>query len=369
MFIVAGAIVAFFGINGLVKAKASVDWPSSPGQIVSSSVESHHSTGDSGESSTTYHAEILYEFSVEETTFNGNRVAYGDYGSNSPSHARRIANRYPKGKSVTVYYMPENPEECLLEPGLKAQAWVLPSLGLIFFAAGSLTVYFSRPRTTSSNQDTSSQQTSGDGSSFEPTQSGDPIAMETQWTPKKSDGANFRTHKIVRGFRTRLTFRLSLAAKLFFCLFFLIGLGALVGGVVVAVNGSANVLTPIFMCISGSVFVVASGSTFYVINKPIVFDKDTGYFWKGRRSPRPHLMDKASKGFVRLHDIHAIQLVSEVCTSGSDDNPSSYYSYEINIVLKDASRVNIIDHGNLNRIREDAQSLSTFLEVPMWDAT
>ena len=228
--------------------------------------------------------------------------------------------------------------------------------------------YFSRPRTTSSNQDTSSQQTSGDGSSFEPTQSGDPIAIDTQWTPKKSGGANFRTHKIVRGFGTRLIFRLSLGAKLFFCLFFLIGLGVLIGGVVMAVNGSSDALVPIFMCISGSVFVVASGSTFYVINKPIVFDKDTGYFWKGRRSPRLHLVGKASKGFVRLQDIHAIQLVSEVCTSENDKDPSSYCSYEINIVIKDTSRVNIIDHGNLNRIREDAQSLSTFLEVPMWDA-
>ena len=122
MFVVAGAIIAFIGINGLVKAKASVDWPSSPGRIVSSSVESHRSTGDSGPRRTTYHAEISYEFSIEGITFNGNRVAYGDYDSNSPSHATRIANRYPKGKSVTVYYMPENPEECLLEPGLHAQS-------------------------------------------------------------------------------------------------------------------------------------------------------------------------------------------------------------------------------------------------------
>ena len=369
MFVVAGAIIAFIGINGLVKAKASVDWPSSPGQVVSSSVESHRSTGDSGRSSTTYHAEILYEFSVEGITFNGTRVAYGDYGSSSSSHARRIANRYPKGKSVTVYYMPETPEECLLEPGLQAQAWMLPGLGLIFFAAGGLMAYFCCLRTSSGNQGTSSQQTTGDRSLFEPTQFDDPIAMETQWTPKKSDGASFRTHKIVRSFGTRLVFRLSLGAKLFFSLFLLIGLGVLVGGVVVAVNGSENVLVPIFMCISGAVFVVTSSSTFYVMNKPVVFDKDAGYFWKGRRSPRLHLMGNASKGFVRLHDIHAIQLVTEVCVSNSNKNPSSYYSYEINIVLKDARRVNIIDHGNLSHIREDAQALSTFLEVPMWDAT
>ena len=224
IFVVAGAIVSFIGINGLVKAKASAGWPSSPGQIISSSVESRRSTGDSGRSSTTYHAEIFYEFSVAEITFNGTRIAYGDYGSSSPSHARQIVNRYPKGTSVTVYYMPENPEECLLEPGLHAQAWMLPGLGLIFFVAGVLMVYFCCLRRTSSHRDTSSQQTSDHRSSFDPTQSDDPIAMETQWMPNKSDGASFRTHHIVRGFGTRLTFRLSLGAKLFFSLFFLFSL-------------------------------------------------------------------------------------------------------------------------------------------------
>ena len=265
--------------------------------------------------------------------------------------------------------MPENPEECLLEPGLHAQSWILPGLGLIFFAAGSLMVYVCCLRKPSSNRDTSSQQTSGNRSLFDPTQSDDPIAMKTQWTPKKSDGASFRTHKIVRGFGTRLTFRLSLGAKLFFCLLFLIGLGVLVGGVVVAVSGSDNVLTPIFMCIVGPVFVVSSSTTFYVMNKPIVFDKDKGYFWKGRRGPRLYAMGHDSKGFVRLHDVHAIQLIAEVCTGNSDKSPSSYYSYETNVVLKDASRVNIIDHGNLNHIREDAQVLSTFLGVPVWGVT
>ena len=144
IFVVAGLIIAFVGVRGLVKAKASVDWPSSQGKIVSSSLESHRSTGNNSRSSTTYHADILYEFSVEGTTFNGTRVAYGDYGTSNPSRARRIVNRYPKEKSVTVYYMPENPEECLLEPGLKAQSWVLPGLGLVFFIIGILIAYFSR---------------------------------------------------------------------------------------------------------------------------------------------------------------------------------------------------------------------------------
>ncbi len=46
-----------------------------------------------------------------------------------------------------------------------------------------------------------------DGPSVDPTQFSDAVAMETKWTPAKSGGANFRTHKIVPGFGTRLEFR------------------------------------------------------------------------------------------------------------------------------------------------------------------
>jgi hypothetical protein len=49
-------------------------------------------------------------------------------------------------------------------------------------------------------------------------------------------------------------------------------------------------------------------------------------------------------------------------------NKSSYYSYELNLVLDDGRRINVIDHGNLDRLRSDAQPLSRFLDKPVWDA-
>ena len=129
-----------------------MNWPTVQGKVVASSVENHRSSNSNGGgSSTTYHAEILYEFAADGTTFNGNRVAYGDYGSSNPSHARRIVNRYPEGKSVAVYYMPGDPEVCLLEPGMKMQSWFLPAIGLIFLAAGSLMAVF-LPRVTRRRQ-------------------------------------------------------------------------------------------------------------------------------------------------------------------------------------------------------------------------
>ena len=37
--------------------------------------------------------------------------------------------------------------------------------------------------------------------------------------------------------------------------------------------------------------------------------------------------------------------------------------------MKDGSRVNVVDHGDLAHIRQDARQLAQFLDVPVWDAT
>jgi len=84
----------------------------------------------------------VYEFTVDGVRYEGTRVAYGDYGTGNTSHARSIVDRYPEGKQVTVYYMPGDPEECLLEPGLKAQAWFIPLIGGIFFTVGAVMMIF-----------------------------------------------------------------------------------------------------------------------------------------------------------------------------------------------------------------------------------
>ena len=133
--VMAGAITLFLGVRGVLKAQASVKWPTVAGEIKTSSVESYISRTRS-ESETTYHAKVLYEYSINGTKYNGNRVAYSDYGSSNPSHARSIVNRYPKGKTVIVYYLPDNHEESLLEPGLKGQTWLMPGIGLFFFITG-----------------------------------------------------------------------------------------------------------------------------------------------------------------------------------------------------------------------------------------
>jgi hypothetical protein len=141
LFILLGSTVFVLGARGLIRARASEGWPTAEGTVVSSGVEQKRSAGRRRRGGgRTYHAEIVYEFTVDGTPFKGTRVAYGDFGTSRSAHARRIADRYPPGTPVTVHYMEDDPEECVLEPGMKAQALALPGFGLVFAAVGIFAV-------------------------------------------------------------------------------------------------------------------------------------------------------------------------------------------------------------------------------------
>jgi hypothetical protein len=137
-FILIGAVTVYFGFRSLQRAQASATWPTVQGLVKNSSVEYHSDDKGGG----TYHAEVWYTFTVNGTTFSGNRVAFGDYGSSNPSHAQSIVNRYPKGKLVAVYHNPEKPEVCVLESGVQGQVWFLPGIGFVFLVAGSSMAVF-----------------------------------------------------------------------------------------------------------------------------------------------------------------------------------------------------------------------------------
>ena len=72
----------------------------------------------------------------------------------------------------------------------------------------------------------------------------------------------------------------------------------------------------------------------------------------------------ASKSQIPLNSIIAIQLNGEHVKN----DKGSYKSFELNLVLKDGSRKNVVDHGNLKSIISDAEILSDFLDVPIWHA-
>lgn len=115
--------------------------------------------------------------------------------------------------------------------------------------------------------------------------------------------------------------------------------------------------------LSGIVFLF-----FYFIFRSKIFDFQNGYFYDLRYQKKLFDLlynEKYKQKFTQLSNIHALQILSERVSWKN----SSYTSYELNMICKDSSRVNIIDHGNLDEIRRNAQEISQRLWVKVYDIT
>jgi len=201
---------------------------------------------------------------------------------------------------------------------------------------------------------------------FDASRFNDPLAMQIQWTPVKPGGTNFRTHKLAMIDFNRMEFKTSIGARLFYSVFLLVGLGVGIGFTIAAAKTGTPFFESDFIIpiLFGLVFTIAGGVLFYIGAKPVVFDKRSGYFWKCWKAPDKAFNPNAMEDYTKLSDIHALQLISEFIRG----DKSSYHSYELNLVLKDGNRVNVVDHGNQVKLQEDARTLADFLGKPVWDA-
>lgn len=194
----------------------------------------------------------------------------------------------------------------------------------------------------------------------------DPVTEQTDWSPAKGGGSSFATHSITKVGSSRIEFQASGGARVFSIIFILMGVGTAFSFSFIHISQgtfslSLDTVAPLLF---GTVFAAIGGGMYYYFTVPIVFDKSTGSFYKGRKVPGKESGNNAMKYFASLEEIHALQLISENCRS--DDN--SYHSYELNLVLKDGRRINVVDHGNESKLREDARTLSRFIDRPVWDA-
>lgn len=137
LFLLVGAVITSFGVHGLTLGFESKNWPSTEARILESRVE-RNTSGSGKDRTTSYRAEVTYEFTVDGVTHTGDRVAAADLGRGKSVHAKRIVTRYPKGGKASVYYRPDNPAKCLLEPGVQPQTFIMPSVGLFALLLGGV---------------------------------------------------------------------------------------------------------------------------------------------------------------------------------------------------------------------------------------
>ncbi|TVR15890.1 MAG: hypothetical protein EA391_09345 [Balneolaceae bacterium] len=191
----------------------------------------------------------------------------------------------------------------------------------------------------------------------------DPLANTISWEPAKRGGSNFKTHKFISDGFNRAEFKMSVSSRIFALLFMTVGAGM---PAFFIYSGEFGTLQETVILIGfGLIFVAVGGLIHYFYGRPIIFDKMKGFYWKGWKNPDHTTARVVTKNLLPLSEIHALQLIKEFVRS----DKSTYYSYELNLVLRDGTRVNVVDHGNGKILKQDAQQLSSFLGKPLWDVS
>lgn len=195
---------------------------------------------------------------------------------------------------------------------------------------------------------------------------GDPVAEKIEWTPLKKDGSRFRTQQVKAIGPGRIEIVPTIGVIVLRLLMIVVELG-------VAAVLFHSLLTDFQLHNSYVIWIIILAlfaSAFFGILvfaklfKKHIFDKQTGYYWVGKKGPRQTYDFHKDKRFIELKQIHALQIIKERVQTSK----GSYDSYELNLVLKDLRRINVMNYGKLNKLRTDADSLSRFLNVTVWDA-
>ncbi len=135
-----------------IQNRRTRSWKEASGRIVSSKPVAReirssemHTTGSGQDTDfvtdetieTRNFAEISYSFMVGANTYRGSRIGLGADPVNS--EVADTLKRYPEGKTVTVYYNPAHPSECILErddPRNIRNAWLAVAVLVVLIAAG-----------------------------------------------------------------------------------------------------------------------------------------------------------------------------------------------------------------------------------------
>ncbi len=180
----------------------------------------------------------------------------------------------------------------------------------------------------------------------------DDFAKSVSWSPVVKSGlrSSFCTKKLVISGDSKVSFRPSVQFLLFNLLF--MGVPCLIL-LKISVPGNFVFNDKWLLIPFMSVFLLIGIPYLLWGVRPIYFDLDKRQFIK-----------YSSHGYekISMDDIYAIQMIK-------DDGHQDETYYELNLVLKNQNRLNIVCHNREEAIRKQAKQLSEILSVPFWDMT
>lgn len=189
--------------------------------------------------------------------------------------------------------------------------------------------------------------------------------METdtqlEWTPLQSTTFCFCTCRPVKVSENLLVFKMSRWYAFFLSLMFFGGCAGIAKGIQMFYAdggvGSGNVVLAAGVC----AFTVFSYLFYSHVSETPVFDRASGYFYKGRLNLR-RTSGQAGLNAFPLSNIIAVQINCYVNRCIRKNRRLSYTTaFELNLVLSDKQRVNLLCCSDSDIARQNAAVISGFL--------
>ena len=218
----------------------------------------------------------------------------------------------------------------------------------------------------------------------------DPVKKTVSWQPLRRGGTSWRTHKIKQHAEI-LKVIPTKSEQLIGWIILLLALVALIGLTPYLFSHHKTTLA-IFTLISAPLFGLMGYAMARSV-KTLTFDLFQGIYFQGKQQDpiESSLNQPKKKPFFRmteygddtdirqqahgrLRDIVALQVIEETIrnrshgTDGVGDRNRQFTSYELNLILHDGKRLNIMDHGNRTQFEQDSERISQFLQLPIWRA-
>jgi hypothetical protein len=136
VFLIIGGAVINYAVRIATRARQSLSWPSTEGEIAHAALVYQPETGVSSSITSTYKADIGYRYKVNGANYSSSRISLLDLASAAPGPAQGVVLRYPEKSRVHVYYDPSDPSKSVLEPGRTRGIGYLYFIGGISTAGG-----------------------------------------------------------------------------------------------------------------------------------------------------------------------------------------------------------------------------------------
>ncbi|MDP3238519.1 MAG: hypothetical protein Q8N26_37345 [Myxococcales bacterium] len=172
-------------------------------------------------------------------------------------------------------------------------------------------------------------------------------APKIDWTPLVPGGDDLSTHRLVP-FDGGLVMRKGRGT------FVRAATGLLIGAPLLVIGVMAFTERPSY----ASAFTFAFGLVFAAVGvwfltaKAVQFDE------------RLRLVRIAGRE-VPFSTIAGLQVLPEMI---EDDEAPTFRSWELNLVLEDGSRLNVVDHAEVEQLRAEAAQLSRLIDCPVWES-